>query len=95
MLVTLHVVAKYYNHIHVHFLTSYMNENENCDQTLESAQYRLEINRNWSDFFGMVQKPRKGSFRFRELKIQYISRISNGQPPSEAHVGGKILSPSS
>ena len=89
----MYVVAKCYNH--VHFMTSYMNENENCNETLESAQYRLETNRNQSDFFGMSLKPRKGGLRFRELQIQYISRISNGQPPSEAHVAGKILSPSS
>lgn len=49
--------------LHVHFVTSYMMENKNGKQTLESAQYELEINGKQSDFFRMAQKPRKGGFR--------------------------------
>ena len=62
-------------------MASYMNENENQQKSVR--------------FFRYVSETQEGGLRFRELQIQYISRISNGQPPSEAHVAGKILSPSS
>lgn len=46
--------------LHVHFVTSYLMENKNCKQTLESAQYELEINGKQSDFSEWLGNPGKG-----------------------------------